>query len=66
MPIDFDYNFSSILSCVIENCIIGYRSTIRSNSVLKNCLIGPNYEVAEGTTQEKMHLTNADGFMEIE
>lgn len=42
------------------------RAVIRTKSVLKNCLIGPGYEVTEETNREKAHLTNTDGFMEIE
>lgn len=51
---------------VIENCIICDKAIVRSGSVLKGCLIGPNFDVAEGTNKEKLHLTNADGYMEIE
>lgn len=53
-------------SVVIENCIICDKATIRTRSVLKNCLIGSNFDVAEGTLKDKVHLTNADGYMEIE
>lgn len=53
-------------SVVIENCIIGDKATIRTGCVLKHCLIGPNFDVTEGSNMEKVHLTNADGYMEIE
>lgn len=52
--------------CVIDNSVICDRAHIRAGSVVKNCLIGPNYVVEEKSTIEKVHLTNADGFMEIE
>lgn len=51
---------------VIENCIICDKAVIRKGSVLKYCLIGPSHEVASNTNKEKAHLTNSDGFMEIE
>lgn len=53
-----------IRSCVIENCVICDRAIVRSNCVLKNCLVGPNYEVSADTNKEKAHLTNVT--MEIE
>ncbi|CAD7013173.1 unnamed protein product [Ceratitis capitata] len=52
--------------CNIENCIVGSRAVVKRGSVLKNCLIGPSYAVEEGTKKENQHLTNADGFMEID
>lgn len=39
---------------------------IKCGSILKSCLIGPNYIVPIDTKSERVHLTNADGFMEIE
>lgn len=51
---------------VIENCIICDKAIIRTGCILKNCLVGPNHEVAANTNKEKVHLTNADGYMEIE
>lgn len=51
---------------VIENCIICDKAIIRAGCILKNCLVGPNHEVAANTNKEKVHLTNADGYMEIE
>lgn len=51
---------------VIENCVICDRAHIKAGSVLRNCLIGPNFVVEDGQKAEKLHLTNADGFMEIE
>lgn len=56
----------SYFRVVIENCIICDKAVIRKGSVLKNCLIGPGHEVAENSNKEKAHLTNSDGFMEIE
>ncbi|XP_067631763.1 translation initiation factor eIF2B subunit gamma [Eurosta solidaginis] len=52
--------------CNIENCIVGSRAVVKRGSVLKNCIIGPNFAVEEGTKKENQHLTNADGFMEID
>lgn len=52
--------------CVIENSVICDKAMIKSGSVVKHCLIGPSYVVAENTKIEKVHMTNADGFMEIE
>ncbi|XP_053962413.1 translation initiation factor eIF-2B subunit gamma [Anastrepha ludens] len=52
--------------CNIENCIVGSRAVVKRGSVLKNCLIGPSFAVEEGTKKENQHLTNADGFMEID
>lgn len=57
---------ASRYSVVIENCVICDKAVIQSGCVLKNCLVGPNHEVAEDTTKEKAHLTNSDVFMEIE
>lgn len=51
---------------VIENCVICEKAVVKKGSVLKNCLVGPNHEVAENTNREKAHLTNSDGYMEIE
>ncbi|KAG4075320.1 hypothetical protein HA402_003111 [Bradysia odoriphaga] len=51
---------------VLESCIVCDNVVIKSGSVLKSCLIGPNYIVATDTKSERVHLTNADGFMEIE
>lgn len=51
---------------IIENCIICDKAVIKMGSVLKNCLVGPNFIVVENTKKEKAHLSNADGFMEIE
>lgn len=59
----------SLIDCfrvVIENCVICDKAVIQKGCVLKNCLIGPNHEVAENTNKEKVHLSNADGYMEIE
>lgn len=53
-------------SVVIENCVICEKAIIRKGSVLKNCIVGPEHEVAENTNREKAHLTNSDGYMEIE
>lgn len=66
VTIKFTSIFLCVSSVVIENCVVCDRVIIRSKSVLKNCLIGPGYEVASETTKEKAHLTNTDGFMEIE
>ncbi|XP_014099512.2 translation initiation factor eIF2B subunit gamma [Bactrocera oleae] len=52
--------------CNIENSIVGSRAVVKRGCVLKNCLIGPSYAVEEGTKRENQHLTNADGFMEID
>ncbi|XP_011188620.1 translation initiation factor eIF-2B subunit gamma [Zeugodacus cucurbitae] len=52
--------------CNIDNCIVGSRAVVKRGCVLKNCLIGPSYAVEEGTKRENQHLTNADGFMEID
>lgn len=67
-PCCFVYIFlyASHYSVVIENCVICDKAVIQSGCVLKNCLVGPNHEVAEDTTKEKAHLTNSDVFMEIE
>lgn len=51
---------------VIENCVLCDKAIVRKGSNLKNCLIGSNHEVAENTNKEKAHLTNSDGYMEIE
>lgn len=53
-------------SVVIENCILCDNAIVRKGSNLKNCLIGSSHEVAENTIKEKAHLTNSDGYMEIE
>lgn len=53
-----------ICRCVIENCVICDRAIVRSNCVLKNCLVGANYEVSADTSKETAHLTNVT--MEIE
>lgn len=50
---------------VIENCIICDKAVIKKGSVLKNCLVGFNFIVEEGTTKDKAHLTG-EGFMEID
>lgn len=52
--------------CNIEYSIICNRAVIKKGSHLKNCLIGPNFVVEEGSKKQMVHLTNADGFMEIE
>ncbi|XP_055917611.1 translation initiation factor eIF-2B subunit gamma [Eupeodes corollae] len=52
--------------CNIDGSIICNKAIIKKGSVLKNCIIGPNFIVEEGSKKEKAHLTNADGFMEIE
>ena len=51
---------------IITNCVICSKAVIKSGTVLKDCLIGHNFIVPENTNKEKAHLTNADGFMEIE
>lgn len=51
---------------VIENSVICDKAVIKTGSVIKNCLIGPSFVVLENMKIEKVHLTNADGFMEIE
>lgn len=53
-------------SVVIENCVLCDNAIVRKGCNLKNCLIGSNHEVAENTIKEKAHLTNSDGYMEIE
>lgn len=66
------FNYSKLtqlsLNCrvVLESCIVCDNAVIKSGSNLKSCLIGPNYVVATDTKCERGHLTNADGFMEIE
>jgi len=52
--------------CKIHDSIICNRAIVKKGSILKNCLIGPNFIVEEESDREKVHLTNADGFMEIE
>ncbi|KAJ6633675.1 Translation initiation factor eIF-2B subunit gamma, partial [Pseudolycoriella hygida] len=51
---------------VLESCVVCDNVVIKSGSILKFCLIGPNFTVAVDTKSERVHLTNADGFMEIE
>lgn len=51
---------------VIEGCIISDKAVIKTGSILKVSLIGPNFVVVENTIKEKAHLSNSDGFMEIE
>lgn len=58
-------NFS-IFSCVIENCVICDKAIIRKGSILKNCIVSQNHEVAENSIKEKLHLSNSDAYMEIE
>lgn len=58
--------FIDIYSVAIENCIICEKAIIRTGSTLKNCLVGPNHEVEANTIKDKAHLTNSDGYMEIE
>lgn len=58
-------NFSTS-SVVIENCIICDGAEIKKGAILKSCLIGPSYVVAEGASHEKQHLGEADEFMKIE
>lgn len=53
-------------SVVIESCIICEGAEIKKGSVLKNCLIGPGYVVAEGSSHEKQHLGESNEFMNIE
>lgn len=55
-----------LFSVVIENCVLCDKAIVRKGSNLKNCLVGSNHEVAENTIKEKAHLTNSDGYMEIE
>jgi translation initiation factor eIF-2B subunit gamma len=50
---------------VLENCIICDKAVVKKGSVLKNCLVGFNFTVQEGTTKDTAHLTG-EGFMEIE
>ncbi|XP_037953760.1 translation initiation factor eIF-2B subunit gamma [Teleopsis dalmanni] len=52
--------------CNIENCIIGHKAVVKKGSILKHCLIGPGFIVEESTQKQMQHLTNADGFMEID
>lgn len=56
----------SISRVVLESCVVCDNVVIKSGSILKSCLIGPNYIVPVDTKSERVHLTNADGFMEIE
>lgn len=51
---------------IIENCVLCDKAIVRTGSNLKNCLIGSNHDVAENSFKDKAHLTNADGYMEIE
>lgn len=55
-----------LFSVVIENCVLCDKAIVRKGSNLKNCLIGSNHEVLENSVKEKAHLTNSDGYMEIE
>lgn len=57
--------FIFISRVVLENCIVCDKAIIKKGSVLKNCLVGLNFIVEEGTTKDKAHLTG-EGFMEIE
>lgn len=57
---------SYIFRVVIESCVVCDNAVIKSGSVLKYCLVGNNYVVPIDTKTERLHLTNADGFMEIE
>lgn len=41
---------------VIENCIIGDKAVIKKGTFLKLCLVGPEFEVPEGSSHEKKHL----------
>lgn len=61
-----DINMPDIFSVVIENCIICDGAEVKKGSVLKSCLIGPSFVVAEGSTHEKQHLGESNEFMNIE
>lgn len=61
-----DINLPDIFSVVIESCIICDGAEVKKGSVLKSCLIGPSFVVAEGSTHEKQHLGESDEFMNIE
>lgn len=39
---------------------------MKKGAVLKSCLIGPSFVVAEGAAYEKQHLGESDEFMNIE
>ncbi|XP_055387490.1 translation initiation factor eIF-2B subunit gamma [Condylostylus longicornis] len=52
--------------CKILNSIVCSHARVKKGTTLKSCLIGPNFVVEEESDHEKVHLTNADGFMEIE
>lgn len=55
-----------IFRVALENCVVCDNVVVKSGSILKYCLIGSNYIVPMDTKTERVHLSNADGFMEIE